>query len=214
MRVKGFTLVEVLIALAITAFVAAVAYSGLSTVISGVESTRVVAERTWEVNRALQILQRDLRQFVNRPVRDEFGDEEPALTGGPAARFLLSFTRTGWHNPVAQPRSTLQRVNYVWEDDSLWRESYSVLDRAGSTEPQRVRLLDGVTGVQITFLASVAALQPGARGTDVDTRNWPDNWVVDTSQPDATLEPPAALELTLEVDDLGDLRMLYALPPL
>ncbi len=212
MRASGFTLVEVLIALAITAFVAAVAYTGLSTVINGVESTRGVAERTWEVNRALQILQRDLRQFVDRPVRDEFGEQEPALMGGPAARFLLSFTRTGWHNPTDQPRSTLQRVNYVWEEDSLWRESYTVLDRAGSTEPQRVRLLEGVTGVQITFLASVAALQPGARGTEVDTRNWPDNWVVDTSQPNATLAPPAALELTLELNDLGDLRMLYELP--
>ncbi|MDP4650697.1 MAG: type II secretion system minor pseudopilin GspJ [Haliea sp.] len=213
-RAQGFTLVEVLIALAITAFVAAIAYAGLSTVISGVESTRGVAERTWEVNRALQIVQRDLRELVDRPVRDEFGDEEPALMGGPAARFLLSFTRTGWHNPTDQQRSTLQRVNYVWLDDSLWRESYWVLDRAGSTEPRRVRLLTGVARAQITFLQAVDALGPGARGTEVDTRNWPDNWVVDTSQPGARLALPAALELTLELEDLGELRMLHALPPL
>ncbi|MBT5007714.1 MAG: prepilin-type N-terminal cleavage/methylation domain-containing protein, partial [Halieaceae bacterium] len=41
----GFTLVEVLIALAITAFVSAIAYTSFSTVLSGVESSQVQAER-------------------------------------------------------------------------------------------------------------------------------------------------------------------------
>lgn len=214
MRSSGFTLVEVLIALAITAFVAAVSYTGLSTVISGVESTRAVAERTWEVNRALMIVSRDLRHFVERPVRDEFGEEEPALIGGRAARFMLSFTRSGWHNSAEHPRSNLQRVNYLWLEDGLWRESYPVLDRASVTEPQRVLLLEGVTDLRLLFLDSPASLRPGARGTQVETRNWPENWVADTSQPGSELAPPAALELILEVEDLGELRSLHALPPL
>jgi general secretion pathway protein J len=83
--------VEVLIALAITAFVAAVAYTSLSTVITGVESARAGAERTQAINRTFMLLSRDLRQFVERPVRDEFGDTEPALSGGEAARFALRF---------------------------------------------------------------------------------------------------------------------------
>ena len=98
-RSAGFTLVEVLIALAITAFVSTIAYTSLSTVLAGVESTRQVSNRTYEVNRAWMIISRDLRQFVNRPIRDEFGEREPAMMGGPAARFALSFTRSGWHNP-------------------------------------------------------------------------------------------------------------------
>lgn len=210
---SGFTLVEVLIALAITAFVAAISYTGLSTVISGVESTRAVAERTWEVNRALMIVSRDLRHFVERPVRDEFGEEEPALIGGRAARFTLSFTRSGWHNSAGQPRSNLQRVNYLWLEDSLWRESYPVLDRASVTEPQRVLLLEGVTDLRLSFLDAPGSMRPGARGTVVDTRNWPESWIADTSQPGLALPPPAALELVLELEDLGELRSLHALPP-
>ena len=46
-RRGGFTLVEVLVALAITAFVSAIAYSGLSTAIVGVEQTRAIADRTY-----------------------------------------------------------------------------------------------------------------------------------------------------------------------
>ncbi len=214
MKSSGFTLVEVLIALAITAFVAAISYTGLSTVISGVESTRAVAERTWEVNRALMIVSRDLRHFIDRPVRDEFGEEEPALIGGRAARFMLSFTRSGWHNSAEHPRSNLQRVNYLWLEDSLWRESYPVLDRASATEPQRVLLLAGVTDLRLLFLDSPASLRPGDRGTQVDTRNWPENWVADTSQPGVELPPPVALELVIELEDLGELRSLHALPPL
>ncbi|WP_232059094.1 type II secretion system minor pseudopilin GspJ [Kineobactrum salinum] len=211
---QGFTLVEVLIALAITAFVAVVSYNGLSTVITGVGSTRAVAEQTWELNRALMILGRDLRHFSPRPVRDEFGETEPALTGGRAARFMLSFTRAGWHNPLEHPRSNLQRVNYLWEDDALWRESYPVLDRAGDTGGRRVLLLDGITGVRLLFLDNVDSLRPGSRGTAIDSRNWPENWIPDSSQPGLELAPPSALEVVLEIEGMGEVRSLYALPPL
>ena len=210
---RGFTLVEVLIALAITAFVATVAYTSLSAVIAGAESTRESADRTYEVNRALAILSRDIRQFVDRPIRDEFGVDEPALIGGRAARVQLSFTRSGWHNPNAQIRSNLQRVNYLVEEDTLWRESYPVLDRAGDTEPARVRLLDDVTLLELRFLGSLSDLRPG-RGADIDTRDWTENWVIDTSQPGVSLAPPAVIELNLELADWGELRRLYALPPI
>ncbi len=207
---RGFTLVEVLIALAITAFVSTIAYTSLSTVITGMERTRENAERSYQVNRAWMIITRDLRQFANRPVRDEFGDEEPALVGGPAARFTLSLTRGGWHNPNGHLRSNLQRVNYRLEDNALWRDSYPVLDRAGDTEPASVRLLDDVEDLRLLFLGSSDLA--GGTGINLDTRQWPDNWVVDTSQPDALLTPPAALEITLQLADWGEMKRLYELP--
>lgn len=210
----GFTLIEVLIAMAITAFVSMIAYTSLSTVMSGVESLRENTDRIYEVNRALMIISRDLRQFVNRPVRDEFGEVEPALSGGSLARFTLSFTRTGWHNPNRHPRSNLQRINYRLEDDGLWRDSYAVLDRAADTEPQTVLLLDKVDDLRLTFLASLDDLQVETGGTSVDTTNWIENWVADTSAPDSIREPPVSIEMTLQLDDWGEMRRLYALPPL
>lgn len=209
-RARGFTLIEVLIALAITAFVSTIAYTSLSAVISGMESTRANAQRSYEVNRAWMIITRDLRQFSNRSVRDEYGESEPALQGGPAARFALSLTRVGWHNPKDLLRSNQQRVNYRLEDNALWRDSYPVLDRAGDTEPDSVRLLDDVEDLRLLFLGAVD--QAGGSGINLDTRRWPDNWVVDTSQPDATLAPPAALQITLQLVDWGEMKRLYALP--
>ncbi|MEM1112406.1 MAG: type II secretion system minor pseudopilin GspJ [Pseudomonadota bacterium] len=209
---RGFTLIEVLIALAITALVSALAYASLSAAIDGVEGTREQATRTAELNRAWTILSRDLRQFVSRPVRDEFGEVEPALLGGPASRYTLSFTRTGWHNPNRLARSNLQRVNYLVEEETLWREAWSVLDRAASSEAQRVRLLDGVEDIRLAFLRSLEDLEPGNEG--VETRNWPESWVADPSQPGLGIAPPVAIEITLELADYGELRRLYVLPPL
>ncbi len=213
-RSRGFTLVEVLIALGITAFVSVIAYTSLSTVITGVESTRETTRRVVEVNRAWSIISRDLRQFVPRPVRDEFGEEEPAMAGGPAARFALSFTRTGWHNPADHPRSHLQRVNYRLEDGALWRDTYPVLDRAGDTSAREVRLLEGVEYMTIAFLGSLAGVETADDSVSLETRDWPENWVADTSTPGATLAPPAAVEIRLQLEDWGEMRRLYALPPL
>ena len=205
----GFTLVEVLIALAITAFVSTIAYTSLSTVITGMESTRENSERAYAINRAWMIITRDLRQFVNRPVRDVFGEAEPALQGGTVARFPLSLTRTGWHNPLTQPRSNLQRVNYRLEDDALWRDSYPVLDRAGDTEPVSVMLLEGVEDFQLVFLPSLDLAQGNA--SSLDTRQWPESWIPDSSQPGTELAPPLALQLSLQLSDWGEMIRLNEL---
>ncbi|MFT4518684.1 MAG: general secretion pathway protein J [Halioglobus sp.] len=211
-KTAGFTLVEVLIAMAITAFVSAIAYSSLSTVITGVEGLRVSADRIYEVNRAWMIISRDIRQFANRPIRDEFGEIEPALTGGDLARFELSFTRTGWHNPNLNLRSHLQRVNYRIEDEALWRDSYPVLDRAGDTEPDTVMLLDKVEYMDLAFLGSLQAVQRQRDDQSVDTTDWAENWVAGNSAPGTAQPPPAAVEINLQLEDWGEMRRLYALP--
>lgn len=210
----GFTLVEVLIAMAITVFVGMVAYTSVSGVLASVATLEGSADRSYEVNRAWMIISRDLRQFVPRPVRDEFGEAEPAMVGGEVARFPLSFTRTGWHNPAGHPRSHLQRVNYRLEDEGLWRDSYFVLDRSGDTEPESALLLEGVESLQVVFLGSLERLQTQTGSTAVDTRDWLDNWVPETGLADGSLPAPVALEIRLRLVDMGEMHRLYALPPL
>ena len=62
---QGFTLVEVLIAMAITAMVAVIAYGGLSAALSGAESLRAAVSRSHDIHQTLGLLSRDLRQVVN-----------------------------------------------------------------------------------------------------------------------------------------------------
>jgi general secretion pathway protein J len=209
---RGFTLIEVLIAMAITAFIAAAAYTGISTVLNGAEQLRVNGDRSRDIGRALFLLGRDLRQFVDRPVRDEFGNWQPSLAGGPLALFPLSLTRAGWHNSLQLPRSDLQRVHYYVEEGSLWRAYDTRLDRAVLVSVQRARLLDGVTELELRFLENVEALRVD-RDLVVQTQNWARNWVAETGAALTALPaPPVAVELRLELEDVGTLRRLYELP--
>ncbi len=207
---SGFTLIEVLIAMAITAVVSVLAYGGLSSAMNAVDQLRVNRDRSYEINRAWMIISRDLRQFAPRPVRDEFGEVEAAFTGGELARFELSFTRAGWHNPSGYPRSTLQRVNYRVEDDGLWRDSYPVLDRSGDTEPTSVLLLAEVESMDLAFLGSLEALRQ-RDDEGLDTASWPETWAPEVGTSGRDLRPPLAMQITLQLYDWGEMRRLYVL---
>ena len=208
---KGFTLVEVLIAMAITALVAVVAYSGLSAAVSGAESLRGASGRSHEIHQTLGLLSSDLRQTVNRPVIDEFGQLAPALSGGELARNMLSLTRAGWHNSTSAPRSGLQRVHWWLEDDQLWRGYYPVLDRTAGTEAIETLILDEVTRFEVRFLPALGMIESD-RDDVIDRRNWQENWIADLSQPGVPPTPPVAVEVVLDISGLGEVRRLYVLP--
>jgi len=209
----GFTLVEVLIAMAITAFVAVVGYTGLTTVITGVDSLRQETRQLEELNRAFQVLGRDLHQFVDRSVYDEFGSRLSSMEGGELAAQSLSFTRAGWHNSVGLPRSSLQRVAYYVDEDKLIRASWPVLDRTGAVEPVEVVLLREVDTFEVRFLGALDELEVN-RDSQIDRRFWQENWIPDVSRPDALAEPPIAVEVRLLVPQWGELERLYVLPPI
>ena len=209
----GFTLVEVLIAMAITAFVAVVGYTGLTTVITGVDSLRQETRQLEELNRAFQVLGRDLHQFVDRSVYDEFGSRLSSMEGGELAAQSLSFPRAGWHNSVGLPRSSLQRVAYYVDEDKLIRASWPVLDRTGAIEPVEVVLLREVDTFEVRFLGALDELEVN-RDSQIDRRFWQENWIPDVSRPDALAEPPIAVEVRLFVPQWGELERLYVLPPI
>lgn len=207
----GFTLVEVLIAMAITAFVSVLSYQTLSTALSGIESVRAESERLYEINRAFTLLSRDIRQMTNRPVRDEFGQMASAVSGGELARDPLRLTRAGWHNSTGAPRSTLQRVAYRLEEDRLLRLSYPVLDRTTAIEPTETVLIDGVEVFELRFLPSVNALEVD-RNQVIDRRYWQESWVADVGFTDKLIDPPAAIEVRVTLSDWGELERLYVMP--
>ena len=208
---SGFTLVEVLMAMAITAFVSVLSYQTLSTALAGIESARIESERLHEINRAFTVLSRDVRQMTNRPVRDEFGQMASAVSGGELARDPLRLTRSGWHNSTGAPRSTLQRVAYRLEEDKLLRLSYPVLDRTTAIEPTETVLIDGVEVFELRFLPSVNALEVD-RNQVIDRRFWQENWVADVGFTDKIIDPPAAIEVRVILSDWGELERLYVMP--
>lgn len=105
---KGFTLLELLVAIAIFAVLATLAYGGLRTVIDARTQTRAVSQRLAALQETFLFFDQDLAQASTRAVRDGFGDARPALAGmGPAtpadmgsATLELVLTRSGMLQPA------------------------------------------------------------------------------------------------------------------
>lgn len=146
---RGFTLVEMLVALAIFAVLGVISATLMERTIANEEILGVRSERLAEVQRAMRFLKRDLMQITNRPIRDLLGDPlQPVLVGDDG---LIEFTRLGWRNPVQARRSELQRVAYQMHEGTLHRAYWNVLDRAQDSEPVVQPLLAEVE--QIEFFA-------------------------------------------------------------
>ncbi|NLC01615.1 MAG: type II secretion system minor pseudopilin GspJ, partial [Pseudomonas formosensis] len=70
-RQGGFTLLEMLIAMAVFAVMSMVAYQGLRAVLDADHITREQAQRLADLQVTLSVLERDLAQVVDVRVRDE-----------------------------------------------------------------------------------------------------------------------------------------------
>ena len=203
-RAGGFTLLELLIALAIFGLLSVMSYTGLKSVLDQHAGTDEAADRLGELQKIYLVMQRDIEQIVPRPVRSEYGDRLAALEGGE----VLQFTRGGWSNPLQRPRSSLQRVGYAFQDDELVRYAWQVLDRAQDSLPLQQPLSAAVIGMSVRYLSTEDEWQA----------SWPpdetgDAQAIPGGQSDERLSVlPKAVEMTLEHDHLGELVWLFRLP--
>lgn len=151
----GFTLLELLIAIALFALLGLATYRMLEAVLRSDEVVRAQEIQLRELGRAVWRLEQDLLQAVPRPVRDGYGDEQNAFIGqlssmeGGAA---LELTRSGWRNPTGLRRANLQRVRWHLAGDSLERHYWVVLDRDVDSEPRVQRVLDEVSEWRLRYL--------------------------------------------------------------
>jgi general secretion pathway protein J len=139
---RGFTLLELLVALAVFAVLATLAYGSLGRLLQARDTLTARAEALGRLQRVQALLARDCGALVQRPVRDELGDPEPALRRAPDGS--LELTHGAFPNPLDQPRAQLQRVRWQVRDGVLYRDAWPVLDRVPGSRPRSQRMLDGV----------------------------------------------------------------------
>ncbi len=147
---RGFTLVEVLVAFLIFAIIGLISSQLMSQTIQAQADLSQRGNRLGDIHRAMQIIQRDVMQLANRPIRDQYGDARQALLIGIDG--VIEFSRTGWRNPLQLPRAEVQRVGYLLQDNKLLRGYWPVLDRAQDTEPAYQTLLHDVERVEFYAL--------------------------------------------------------------
>ncbi|MEX0604416.1 MAG: type II secretion system minor pseudopilin GspJ [Marinobacter sp.] len=202
---SGFTLMEVLIAVTITAVIGLGVWQVISSVISSRDRVDEVATDFDGVQKAFLLMSRDITQVVNRPVRNIYGDFAPALSSRDDA-YELVMTRQGWRNPLGSRRSELQRSAYEYTGEELRRRYWVMVDQGQEEESRDQSLLADITEFEIRFMDR--------------ERNWVDEWPpANMADPTSNgqsgvprLPLPLGIEISLTHERFGELTRLFTLP--
>ncbi len=193
---RGFTLVELLVAVAAFALLAA---AGVGVLAYAADNQQLLAsrmERLAEFQRAHALLEADLAQAAVRRVRERDGSAARSAFVGSHVRDgqdqsgpLFALVRRGWSNPDAEPRSSVQYVEYRLVEGRLERSVRLALDGAAPGDPQIV-------------LAGIKSLAIDYRLQD----QWNDGWAGGVGL------LPQAMRLQLDIDGLGAMEWWFLLP--
>jgi general secretion pathway protein J len=175
-KLAAFTLLELLVAIAIFSFLATAMFTGIRQIVLQREVLLEQVQELTSLQRAVRYLNNDFSQLHPRDVRDELGrNRVAALSSDPSQDFALSLSRDGWRNPALAPRGTLQRVQYRLEDQTLIREYWPAMDNMLGAEPRELELLTDVEVFEIAYLN--------------DALEWIPDW------PPANYQPPTTAQL-------------------
>ncbi len=226
---KGFTLLEVLLAVSITAIIGI----GASQLLSNISNTNITTEQRSDQLRNIQRmdlwLKRDLWQLTGRKTLDEFGSPKDAFTsqGG----FLIEFTHSGQGMiPFGdKKRSNLQRVAYAMRshdseycDDAIKpieseevgncfiRLFWPILDLAADSKPPIVQvLLDNVESVAFQFRGRT--LDFNDPNNSIGSNEWQDTWP-SPYKTKGMVDDLVQIKMRYEIKMLGQLERIYEIP--
>ena len=204
--VKGFTLVEVMVALLIMAMIAVTSAGAFNSAASGSRASREAIERLAEIDRAFVLLENDLRNALPVIRNSENGRGEPLLPLyiNISEDYWLTVLRAGVENPLFQRRTEEVRVGYRYIDEELWRDTWYNPSSSDEELARKRRILKGVD-----FL-SVEVLPPNANSI---TNPWSLTWPPSSQPAQFPTQLPRAVRVKIQLTDMGEIVRTFSILP-
>jgi general secretion pathway protein J len=159
-RACGFTLVEVLVALAILAITMALAYRATAALADGEARLAGETARWRTLDGALTRLESDLRQAIPRAVRNG-ARRDPAFIASVEADGSSSVVMSRAGPEFSQePGIAGQRIGYRLADGRLEVLYWPELDNVAQARPQAFPLVEGLAALRLDYLTSSGAWSP------------------------------------------------------
>jgi general secretion pathway protein J len=151
---SGFTLLELLIAIAIVALLALMGYRALAALSASESRLSVEATRWRTLDLFFARLEGDLREAIPRAARNG-ATREPAwlATADATGNGALAFSRAGSEFAI-DPGSVGQRLGYRLRDGSVEVLYWGGYDRPRDSEPSAYALLSGVARFRLSYLTA------------------------------------------------------------
>jgi general secretion pathway protein J len=195
MNAKGFTLIEILVAIFLASLIVILVFSGLSTSLSMNEKTLNRSNLLSQITLTDKTIKRDLLHALDRKARDERGDELDSPLFGETLLNEGIFLAFSIHTPIKDnSQGALKWVEYSKEGTQIIRSEYSYADKVLDSLKHTSILLESVDSLDLKFFNQGSF-----------TEVWPPQETVEFS------ELPQMIEISFKFKLYGDIFRRYLL---
>lgn len=197
MNHRGFTLIEILIALTVFAIISVITATLMNQAFDTKKRVGAQADALNTISFALTLINRDIAQATLRPIHGDDMHEFPAFTGLPQ---YLEFTRNSVANPHSKAlRSTLKRIAYLCTNHQFIKRTWPVLDIPQRNQYHDKILLTDITSCQFAYMNHAKQILP----------EWREH-AVQQNQKSESL--PMAVQFKLTIPHWGSSVWLFSIP--
>ena len=159
---KGFTLIEILVSLVILSLIGVICSQILTSAIEAEELSSKKLNAVKELSLSSSLVRRDLRQIINVPSRNFYGDTMPGTFFYDQTSNTIIFN-TSIKN-LSLTTSNINRVEYTAEDNTLIRKQYFSSSPYNQDDYTSSELIQKIDNLSFSFMYE---------------KNWHQRWPLD-----------------------------------
>ncbi|MDC1241504.1 prepilin-type N-terminal cleavage/methylation domain-containing protein [Gammaproteobacteria bacterium] len=150
MNRNGFTIIEVLVTLIILSMIAVISSNILQSSLASESESSDRLNAIKELSLASSILRRDIRQLVNVPIKDFYGNKIYGTFISELGSENIMFTTKV--KSFSDEVSPLKRIQYIVEDNNLLRRQYFSSNPYSADDYISSIIINDIKNTQISFL--------------------------------------------------------------